>query len=162
MAQIGLEAMDYFQTLSDCLVNNNITSLQGMDLPLNEGSQQAIETLLKVVESDKIMVIGNGGSAEIASHVHNDLCKAVGIKALVFSEPPLLTALTNDLSYAEAYERQVQMWATADDLLLAISSSGKSENILRAVRAATERDCPTITFSGFQVDNPLRQMGMFN
>jgi D-sedoheptulose 7-phosphate isomerase len=162
MVQASPTLAEYIQALADCLVNMVVTDAQGTSLPLNIASPQAVDILLRAGATGKIMVIGNGGSAAIASHVHNDLCKGVGIKALVFSEPPLLTALTNDLSYAEAFERQVQMWATSNDLLLAISSSGQSENILRAVRKASEQRCPTITFTGFLSTNPLRQMGLLN
>jgi D-sedoheptulose 7-phosphate isomerase len=155
-------ATDYFQKIAEYLIDTHVTTLKGQRLSLDEGMQQAVSLILSAGAAGKIMVIGNGGSAAIASHAHNDLCKSVGVKALVLTETALLTALTNDLSYAEAYERQVQLWATSDDLLMAISSSGQSENILRAVRAAVANKCKVITFSGFAPDNPLRHMGAIN
>ena len=94
--------------------------------------------------------------------MQNDLCKAVGVRAMVFNEPPLLTALSNDHGYGCVFERPVELWATTDDVLLAISSSGQSENILRAVQADEARGCHVITLSGFRADNPLRQMGDVN
>lgn len=60
------------------------------------------------------------------------------------------------------FERQVEWWAAPGDVLIAISSSGKSENILRAVAAAHARGCKTITMSGFGADNPLRKSGYLN
>jgi D-sedoheptulose 7-phosphate isomerase len=162
MTQPEYNATTYLQLLNDYLLNSHITDNAGTSLSLNEGSQQAIDMLLAAGEIGKIMIIGNGGSAAIASHAHNDLSKMVGVKAMVFTEVPLLTALSNDIDYVEAYERQIQMWATSDDLLVAISSSGKSENILRAVRAASAQQCPVITFSGFHPDNPLRKLGTLN
>ena len=108
------------------------------------------------------MLIGNGGSAAIASHMQNDLCKAVGVRAMVFNEPSLLTALSNDHGYGCVFERPTELWADNGDLLLAISSSGQSENILRAVRASVAQGCQVITFSGFGADNPLRRMGHLN
>ena len=108
------------------------------------------------------MIIGNGGSAAIASHMHNDLCKAVGIRAIIFNEPSLLTALSNDHGYGCVFERPIELWADSGDLLLAISSSGQSENILRAVRASLAPGCQVITLSGFKSDNPLRGMGHLN
>ena len=149
-------ATDYFQTLASCLLNTQITDHEGTELSFEEGFSQALALILKTGERGKVLVIGNGGSAAIASHVHNDLCHSVGIRAMVFTEAPLLTALTNDHSYAEAYETQVQMWATSDDLLLAISSSGKSENILRAANAATAQQCAVyVDVRLTPVQNPL-------
>ena len=110
----------------------------------------------------KIMLVGNGGSAAIVSHVQNDLCKAVGIRALVFTEQPLLTALANDNGYGSVYEFPVEQWAEAGDLLWAVSSSGNSENILRAALAASDRGCSIMTFTGFSTDNQLRQTGDLN
>jgi D-sedoheptulose 7-phosphate isomerase len=112
--------------------------------------------------SGKVMVIGNGGSAAIASHMQNDVCKAVGVRSLVFNEQPLLTALANDDGYEAIFETPVRLWAEPGDVLVAISSSGRSENILRAVQAATERCCEVVTFSGFDENNPLRSMGSVN
>lgn len=108
------------------------------------------------------MLVGNGGSAAIVSHMQNDLCKAVGVRAMVFNEPPLLTALSNDHGYGCVFERPVDLWAESGDLLLAISSSGQSENILRAARSAKARGCQILTLSGFLADNPLRGMGHLN
>jgi D-sedoheptulose 7-phosphate isomerase len=156
------KATDYFQSLTSLLLETQITDKAGATLSLDDGSQQAVNLMLKAGVANKMMVVGNGGSAAIASHVHNDLCKAVGVKALVFTEVPLLTALSNDLGYNEAYEQQVRLWATPGDVLIAISSSGQSKNILQAVNEATKLGCSVITFSGFQPNNPLRQLGTLN
>ena len=110
----------------------------------------------------KVLLVGNGGSAATVSHVQNDLCKAVGVRAMVFTEPALLTALANDHGYASGFERLVELWADPGDILLAISSSGQSENILRAVEASVRRGCDVITFSGFRGDNALRRAGDLN
>src|SRR5579871_4591131 len=161
MQTTALTATNYFHNLSELLLNAQITAEDGTSWPLDEGCGKAVGLLLNAA-AGKILVIGNGGSAAIASHVQNDLCKAVGIPTLVFNEAPLLTALSNDLGYEVAFEQQVKMWANPTDLLIAISSSGKSANILRAVSMARNIGCPVISFSGFQADNPLRQMGTLN
>ncbi|MBI4169128.1 MAG: SIS domain-containing protein [Acidobacteria bacterium] len=136
---------------------------QGTLLPLDEGAKRAVDLILAVrAASGKVMLIGNGGSAAIASHMQNDLCKAADVRALVFNEPTLLTALSNDDGYGSVFERPVELWATPGDLLLAISSSGRSENILRAVRKAAAAGCEVITLSGFGADNALRGMGTIN
>lgn len=110
----------------------------------------------------KVMVIGNGGSAAIASHMQTDLCHSLGIRGLVFNEPPLLTALANDNGYEHAFQRLVDLWADAGDVLVAISSSGRSPNILHACATAQNRSVRVITFSGFGPDNPLRAQGQVN
>ena len=160
---ISQTAAEYFSALSDLLRSVEVTDPDGVTLPLDEGARKAVNLILSVrAGSGKVMLIGNGGSAAIASHMHNDLCKAAHVRALVFNEPPLLTALSNDDGYGSVFERPVELWAMPGDLLLAISSSGRSENILRAVRKSAERRCEVITLSGFDADNPLRRMGAIN
>jgi D-sedoheptulose 7-phosphate isomerase len=140
-----------------------IRNAAGKNLSAEDGANAALDLIRSTKKNHcKVMVIGNGGSAAIASHTQNDLCKAVGLRSLVFTEQPLLTALANDDGYETAYDSMVKLWAETGDLLIAISSSGKSENILRSVRSARETGCKIITLSGFAADNPLRQMGDVN
>ena len=87
-----------------------------------------------------------------------DLCMT-GVRAMTFNNPPLLTALANDYGYETVLEGLVRLWVDQGDLLIAISSSGQSENILRAAQASLAK---VITFSGFRPDNPLRDMGYLN
>ena len=156
-------ATSYLAELTQLLVNTVVTDGAGLSLTLDEGTDRAVDLILKVISvGAKIMVMGNGGSAAIAGHLHNDMCKAVGVRSLAFSEQPLLTALANDHGYGCVYERPVMMWAEKDDLLVGISSSGRSDNILRGARAAAEKGCRIITFSGFEPDNPLRRIGDLN
>lgn len=160
---ISRSVTDYFSALSKLLMSVEVADQYGEALSLDEGAKQAVDLILSVRRaSGKIMVIGNGGSAAIASHMQSDLCKAVNVRAMVFNEPPLLTALSNDDGHGRVFERPVELWASPGDLLLAISSSGQSENILRAVRRSTERQCHTITLSGFSPENPLRRLGAVN
>jgi D-sedoheptulose 7-phosphate isomerase len=74
----------------------------------------------------------------------------------------LLTALANDNGYENAFQRLVDLWADPGDVLVAISSSGRSANILNACAAARVRGASLITFSGFGADNPLRTHGDLN
>jgi len=115
-----------------------------------------------IKNAKKVIVIGNGGSAAIASHMQNDLCKACGIRAMVLTETSLLTALSNDLNYNEAYPELVKLWADKGDTLVAISSSGKSENIIKSCRIAKQKGCSVITLSGFSTNNHLRKEGDVN
>jgi D-sedoheptulose 7-phosphate isomerase len=154
----------YLKELDSFLKNVAITDRAGNLLESEKGFDLIISSLQKLNNSqNKVMIIGNGGSAAIASHLQNDLCKAAGIRAMVFTEPPLLTALSNDISYIAAYRELITLWADKGDILVAISSSGQSQNILDAVSAARDCGCgEIITLSGFRNDNPLRSSGDIN
>jgi D-sedoheptulose 7-phosphate isomerase len=153
----------YFQALATALEAMQVTDGSGASLPLDAGAARLIDALRAVRSAGgKVMVVGNGGSAAIASHMHNDLFKIVGVRSLNFLDVPLFSALSNDCGYATVYEKPIEMWSDRVDLLVAISSSGRSENILRAAAAAARRGCQTATFSGFAPDNPLRSMGTLN
>lgn len=157
------DAITFFNKLSAQLLETLVSDAAGNNLTLNSGVEKAVALLKAAKDSgNKVMVIGNGGSAAIASHTQNDLCKAVGVQSLVFTETPLLTALSNDNGYETAYESQVDMWAAPGDILFAISSSGNSENILRSVTKAKAKNCKIITLSGFSEDNALRKTGEIN
>ena len=113
-------------------------------------------------ENKKLIFIGNGGSASIASHMATDFLKNGEISAIAFNDASLITCLSNDLGYENVFKKPVEMLASKGDLLIAVSSSGRSASILRATQAAKEKACFIITLSGFDSDNPLRVMGDVN
>ena len=153
----------YIGDLNALFAALEIRDSTGKSLAIDEGAKEATAMMIKLRQnSRKAIVIGNGGSAAIASHTQNDFCKAAGIQSLVFTEQPLLTALSNDDGYETAYESLVRLWVEPGDMMLAISSSGRSENILRAVRAARSLGSCVMTMSGFAADNPLRSLGDIN
>ena len=110
----------------------------------------------------KVMFVGNGGSAGIAGHLAIDFAKNGGVRAVTFNDASSLTCLGNDLGYDQVFAKQVEMQGFAGDVLVAISSSGASPNILNAVKAASAIGCEVVTLSGFAEDNPLRAMGDVN
>ena len=129
-------------------------------LALADGLEQAVALVTdQTAKGRKVMFVGNGGSASIASHQATDYLKNGGMRALAFNDAAMLTCVSNDLGYERVFEKQVAMLADPGDVLIAISSSGKSENILRAVAAGVAAGTRTITMSGFAPDNPLRQHG---
>ena len=111
---------------------------------------------------NKIMFVGNGGSAGIASHLAIDYSKNGGMRSLAFNDASALTCLGNDLGYENVFAKQLDFHARAGDLLIAISSSGRSPNVLAAVKMARTRDCRVVTYSGFTEDNDLRRTGDVN
>ena len=110
----------------------------------------------------KVIVVGNGGSAAMASHVAVDFTKAAKIRAVNFNEADLLTCLANDFGYENWVSKALEFYADQGDLVILISSSGKSQNILNGAKKAKEMGLFVITVSGFLPDNPLRELGNLN
>lgn len=161
--EINETTTGYLTHLSQLLLSTEATDEAGRPLGLDEAMAMAVDLVGGVRDAGgKVLLVGNGGSAAVASHMQNDLSKAASVRAMVFTEPPLLTALSNDDGYESAYETATRLWAVPGDLLIAISSSGRSENILRACDATLEAGGSVMTFSGFSPDNPLRSKGRVN
>lgn len=153
-------AMNFYETM--CALTGVITysSPEGPDLDLPSGVAQGAGLLdARTRAGNKLMFIGNGASAAISSHMATDFWKTGGMRALAFNDPAGLTCIGNDFGYPHLFEKPVEMFADEGDVLVAISSSGRSENILRAVRAARVRGCKVLTLSGFSLDNPLKKHG---
>jgi D-sedoheptulose 7-phosphate isomerase len=111
----------------------------------------------------QLMFIGNGGSAAIASHMAIDFMNKGRLHARSFNDAAALTCLANDYGYKTVFEMQLANAIRSGDVLVAISSSGQSENILSAARnAATIPSVSVVTLTGFRFDNPLRQIGTYN
>lgn len=153
--------MQYYENLWNAIQTVEITNASNEILTENEGFEFIINRLKKL-NKNKVMAIGNGGSAAIASHLINDLCKTDQIKAVCFSDYSYVTCMANDYGYERVYENAIDMFAEEGDLLVAISSSGNSENIIRAVNKAKEKGCFVIGLSGFNQDNKLRKLGNIN
>ena len=110
----------------------------------------------------KIILVGNGGSAAIASHVTVDFTKAARIRAINFNEADLLTCFSNDYGYEHWVAKALEFYADPGDLAILISSSGKSQNMINGALQAKELGLPLITLSGLGAENPLRQLGDLN
>ena len=110
----------------------------------------------------KVIIIGNGGSAAIASHVAVDLTKAIGVRAINFNEADLITCLANDFGYEHWVAKALEYYADQGDLVVLISSSGRSLNILNGADKAVQMGLNVITLSGFDKNNALRQKGKIN
>lgn len=110
----------------------------------------------------KVIIVGNGGSAAIASHAAIDFTKAANIRAVTFNESSLLTCLSNDYGYERWVEKAIGYYANDNDMVILISSSGQSDNIVNGAQKARDIGLPLITLSGFLSNNPLRQMGDIN
>lgn len=128
-----------------------------------EGMNRCVELLKSTKQNNStIYIIGNGGSAAIAEHAAIDFTKNAGLKALAISGSPMLTTFSNDYGYENVFKKAIEIFANKDDVLIAISSSGVSKNILNASEVAKEKALKIITLSGFEANNPLRQLGDVN
>ena len=102
----------------------------------------------------RLWVMGNGGSACDAQHVAVEFIhpiiekrRALPAQDLV-SQIPVVTAISNDKDFARVFIDQIELWGEKDDMALAISTSGKSPNLIYALEAAREKGMLTIAFSG--------------
>jgi D-sedoheptulose 7-phosphate isomerase len=153
----------YFDTLAGLLRAAEVTDQASRNLSLSDGCEWVRKASHDTHDAgNKIIFIGNGGSAGIASHLAIDFSKNGGLRSLAFNDPSALTCLGNDLGYENVFAKQLDFHARPGDLLVAISSSGRSPNILGAVKMARSRDCKVATFSGFTEENELRRTGDVN
>jgi len=161
--QFAAGASAHFAAFARVLERIEVTDEEREAVPLDRGIDSIVDSIVALKDNGrKALLIGNGGSAAIVSHVHNDLCKAVGVRAIVFNETPFLTAMANDHGYHSVFHRPVDLWADRGDLLIAVSSSGESENIVTAAALAKEKGCRVFTFTGFGAGNRLRRIGDLN
>ncbi|HEY9792390.1 MAG TPA: SIS domain-containing protein [Candidatus Obscuribacterales bacterium] len=158
----GLAAA-YFAKLHELLISTTATTASKTRLSLDVAMHEAMASMWDVqATGKKVMLIGNGGSAAIASHQALDLWKAAGIRAISFNDAAQLTCLGNDFGYDKVFSKAIEMFAEPGDILIAISSSGRSPNIIDAVRAAKQTGCHVITFAGFDPHAPLVAEGDLN
>ena len=109
-----------------------------------------------------VFFIGNGGSAAIASHMTADFMKNGGMKTYSLYDSSVMTCMGNDYGYEEVFSRPLDMLVNEGDLLVAISSSGESKNIINAIEVTKKNKAKVITFTGFEPDNTIRGMGDLN
>ena len=113
-------------------------------------------------KAPRIILIGNGGSAAIASHIAQDYTNLGKKTAICFNDAAAMSCTANDYGWDQVFAQQLKFHAQVGDVLVAISSSGRSQNILNAVTAAHAMGLEVVTVSGFDKDNPLRSMGIVN
>lgn len=123
-----------------------------------------LRDLIKTAQSHgkKVIMAGNGGSAAIASHCAVDFTKSATIRCINFNEADLITCLANDYGYAHWLAKALEFYADEGDVVILISSSGKSANMVQAAEYANRRGLKVVTFTGFSANNPLKALGQIN
>jgi len=154
MAVTGINFVaDYLRHFTD------VMNQDGLEATLDE----AQDILRKVAEQDgKVMFAGNGASASIASHYALDFTKQAKIRSISFNDSALLTAYANDYGYEQWVARAIEHHGQEGDAAVLISTSGRSPNIVNAAEVCASRGISTITFSGFEEGNALRERGDVN
>lgn len=148
-------------------INNYLQDFIDLLKPNDESIGELVKVRNELLEvsnnNKKVLIFGNGGSAAIASHVSVDLTKNAKIKCLNFNEASLITCFANDYGYERWVEKAIDFYGDKGDLLVVISSSGNSKNMINAVNAARNNNFKSvITFSGFSEDNSLKKLGDIN
>lgn len=154
---------EYTSSLRSLLAACQASGKDGTSLSLADG-MDTVERRFSALRKtpNKAITIGNGGSAAVSNHFVLDLWNNACIRAVSFSDASLLTCMGNDYGYEHIFKKPIGMFADAGDILLAISSSGRSPNILHAAEEARARGLWCVTMTGFSTDNPLRRMGDVN
>ena len=156
-------AEKYYDVLFGLKDSIQVTDPSGQLFNFYEGIERAGNLIQSHAKDGfKLIFIGNGASAAISSHMATDFWKNGGIRAMAFNDSSLLTCVGNDFGFEQLFEKPIEMFSDPGDILMAISSSGRSVNILNGVKAARRQNCRVITFSGFQAENPLRLLGDLN
>ena len=107
-----------------------------------------------IVDGKKLLIFGNGGSAADAQHIAAELTgryksERRGLPAIALTtDTSALTAIGNDYGYKEVFKRQVEALANKGDVVIGISTSGNSKNVIKALKKAKKIGCKTIGFSG--------------
>ena len=144
---------NYSKSISDLLslVDNNFID-------------QSVELIKKKIKTNNMVYIaGNGGSASIASHVSVDFAKVANVKSSTFNNSNLITCFANDYGYENWLSNSIKFYGDQGDLLIAISSSGKSKNIVNGCIAARKKNfSKIITLTGHKKNNPVMKKGDIN
>jgi D-sedoheptulose 7-phosphate isomerase len=146
-------------------INNAELTVGEISASIDNWLQSVLDVLYKIKNDRKnIFIIGNGASCSMASHFAADLTKNACINSYAINEGALLTCFSNDYSYETAYMEMLRRYITDNDLLIAISSSGMSKNIINAAEFVRDnnKENQVLTLSGFSEDNPLRKIGTHN
>jgi D-sedoheptulose 7-phosphate isomerase len=154
---------DYRDRLTGVLERLEVTGADGARLQPPDAFGQWVHRTRQVHEAGRwIYFVGNGGSAMIASHMAADASKNGGLRGLAFNDAALLTAVSNDIAFDEVFALPLGQMGQAGDQLIAISSSGNSPNIVRALETGRQLGLHLVTLSGKGAQNRSRGLGDLN
>ena len=153
----------YIDDLARVLAATSFIGRDGGELPADVGYARWRNLTLRVREQRRtVYMIGNGASASMASHFAADLAKNGRLHTQTFFDLALITAISNDISYEQVFAEPLRRRGEGGDMLVAISSSGKSPNILAAASVAADLGMTIVTLTAKDPANPLRARGDLN
>ncbi len=138
---------------------NSYTNYMGF-LNTENIQQQLFDIKQMFVNTNKILFIGNGGSQAICMHMSEDFLKMTNKVALSVDSTALMTCLSNDYGYENAYKEWIKKVYSPGDVVVGISSSGNSKNIINAMSIPQKEDIVTLT--AFDPNNNLYKCGNVN
>ena len=149
---MSLNFKNYYKTFVN-LLNLNSETVIKLNLFCN---------LIKKTNKNKgrVILFGNGGSASVASHVAIDLSKNAKIKSLCFSDASHITCLANDYGYENWILKTIDFYCSKRDLVILISSSGNSANIVRAAKFCIKKKIKLVTLTGKSKHNKLKSANL--
>ena len=132
---------------------------KGLIPSYSEGIRLLVDVFTKhKKEMTQVFFIGNGGSAAIASHMTADFMKNGGMNTYSLYDNSVTTCMGNDYGYEYIFSKPLEFLLKEGDLVVAISSSGNSQNIINAIMVAKEKKAEVMTFTGFRPHNRARQL----
>lgn len=160
---MGMTWKQYVTEIASQLTGLSARNGRGEELAVEDAFAQWEQLTAELRAQRRIIyLVGNGASASMASHMAADLAKNGRLHTQVFTEASLVTAISNDIAYEDVFALPLSMRAEAGDMLVAISSSGGSPNVLKAARAAADKGMTIVTLSAMKEGNPLRAAGTLN
>lgn len=156
---------EYVEKLINTLEDTKFYKMFGKEeiTSYEEGMRYLVEFVYQIkTEKKQLFFIGNGGSSAIASHMTADFMKNGGMKTYSLYDNAITTCMGNDYGYEFIFSNPLRFLINEGDLLIAISSSGNSPNIVNAIDVALEKKAKVITLSGFRLDNKIREKGDYN
>jgi D-sedoheptulose 7-phosphate isomerase len=146
--------------LSRCLSGMQATINGDMPVNCDQAFDLWCDSTEDVRQAERVIyLMGNGASASMASHFAADLAKNADLHTQVFTDVSLITAVANDLSYDMVFVAPLRRRLKAGDMVVAISSSGSSPNVVKAAEFAVSREATLVTLTAMQPTNALRQLG---
>lgn len=154
---------DYLKEISELMMNCEIYRQQDKVSDWNQGFEEIVSRFLEAKrDKQQIFFLGNGGSSAIASHMTADFMKNGGMRTVSLYDNALITCMGNDYGYEYVFSKPLDFLINSNDLLVVISSSGNSANVVNAIRVAKGKSAKVITFTGFLRDNLCKQLGDYN
>ena len=153
----------YFESFSN-LINKTIYTVSKENTDKEVFFTSLINKTNAIKKSNgRLFFVGNGASAAFANHMALDWSKNGLIKSYSLSDSALLTALSNDLSYEDTFTKYLEMYEfNSNDLVVTISSSGNSKNIVNVIKYCNEKKIQTVGFSGLNNNNLTQKLSNFS